>query len=66
MSATSHSLSPTPVTALDQSVAKWRATSVNVHSPSDVDEDGVVSVSTDSDFIRSATAIVAGVVGVEG
>src|ERR1700733_8040019 len=60
MSATSHSFSPMQVTALDQRVAKGRATSGKPHSPDDVVKDGEVSVRIETDFMRSATAIVAG------
>src|SRR5436305_11907480 len=66
MSATSHSFSPMAVTALDHKVAKWRATSVRPHSPCVAVEDGVVRVRIETDFMRSATAIVAGWVEVEG
>jgi hypothetical protein len=66
MSAASHSFSPTQVTALDQRVAKWRATSVRPHSLEDVVEDGEVTVRIETDFMRSATAIVADWVEVEG
>ena len=39
---------------------------MSVHSPNDVDDEGPVSVRTERDFMRSATAMVAGVVGVAG
>ena len=54
------------VTALDHKVAKWRATSVKEPSPRVVDEDGVLTVRMETDFMRSATAIVAGLLKVEG
>jgi len=82
MSARSHSCSPTQATALDHTVAKWRADSVSVHSvlvefeeEVAVGADGLstvtwelggLSVRIDRDFMRSATAIVAGDIGVDG
>lgn len=64
MSATTHSFVPRLAVADDHTVAKCRDTSLICHWPF-VGVGGRIST-TDNDFIRSATAMTAGVSGVDG
>lgn len=64
VSARSHSFAEMAVTALAQTVAKWRATSLRAQDP--LPAVGGMSSRIETDLMRSATAIVADVVGVAG